>query len=204
MERGAPRGREETTMRRALLAILLGGVAMFAWNAAAHMATPLGHTGLKKLPAEGLVLEGMRRAVPESGLYFFPWTDDAAKNDPAAREAHAAAIKKGPSGILVYRASDGPLPGPKTFAMEFATNLLCAATIVAVLKLGGAGFRSFGNRLLAAACMGIFAGFAVHASNYVWWSYPDDFVLASLAIEAGGGIAAGLPIAAILKPSSRG
>ena len=39
-------------MMRIFLAGLLGGIAMFIWTSIAHMALPLGDTGVREIPNE--------------------------------------------------------------------------------------------------------------------------------------------------------
>lgn len=65
-------------MKRVLLAGVLGGIAMFVWSSIAHVALPLGKTGIKEIPNEQAVLSGMQAQLGgTSGLYAFPeWAWD--------------------------------------------------------------------------------------------------------------------------------
>ena len=60
-------------MMRIFLAGLLGGIAMFIWTSIAHMALPLGDTGVREMPNETVVLDSMQANIGEkSGFYYFP------------------------------------------------------------------------------------------------------------------------------------
>ncbi len=60
-------------MMRIFLAGLLGGIAMFIWTSIAHMALPLGDTGVREMPNETIVLDSMQANIGEkSGFYYFP------------------------------------------------------------------------------------------------------------------------------------
>src|SRR6516165_3939009 len=61
-----------TMNQRILLAALLGGLALFAWESVAHLMTPLGEMGFKTLDDEATVLPVLKTTVHDSGLYFFP------------------------------------------------------------------------------------------------------------------------------------
>ena len=55
------------------LVALLGDVAMFVWEAAAHMCTPLGEAGISCLPNESTVLAALASALGDQrGLSAFP------------------------------------------------------------------------------------------------------------------------------------
>jgi len=59
-------------MRRVILAGLLGGLALFAWESVAHLLLPLGQAGIKTIDNEQAVVASLRDNVKQSGLYFFP------------------------------------------------------------------------------------------------------------------------------------
>ena len=58
---------------RILLAGLLGGIAMYVWSTIAHVATPLGTTGISTLPDEQVTMNALEATLAEQhGLYLFP------------------------------------------------------------------------------------------------------------------------------------
>ena len=183
-----------------LIAALLGGLLSFGWNAVAHMATPLGHEGVKELPIEPVVLTAMNAAIKEPGLYMFPGGGDEAMKTPEGQAAHAKKVVEGPSGVLVYRPSDGTVFGPKVLALEFAINVGCALVLALVIALGR--FRNFGSRFLVGGLLGAYGSISISGSYLLWYGFPMDYTLANALMEIVAGFAAAIPAAAMLKPRS--
>ena len=182
---------------KVLISAVLGGVLMFAWGAAAHMATPLGHMGWKSIPNEAVVLRGLDLAVPDSGLYMFPGAEPEDMKDPRKAAERAQNIQGGPSGILAVAKKDGATFGAKTMALEFATNFVCALLIACVLRLGT--FSAVGNRILAGGLIGLFGAVSINGSFWIWYGFPQDFTLAALVMESVGGLVGAIPPALMLK-----
>src|SRR5437867_1267888 len=92
---------------------ILGGIVMFVWTSIAHMALPLGETGIREIPNESAVLSAMQSNIGEqTGLYIFPGTG-VGKN--ATRQEKNEAMKRmpektatNPSGLLMYHAAGRP------------------------------------------------------------------------------------------------
>src|SRR5437588_12152785 len=59
---------------RIILAGILGGIAMFVWSSIAHMALPLGKTGVKELPNQQAIFAALQAGLGDKGggLYLFP------------------------------------------------------------------------------------------------------------------------------------
>jgi len=183
---------------RILLAGLLGGIAMFVWTSIAHMATPLAAIGFSQMRHEQVVLGAMKQGVGEKpGLYFFPWVDP---NDPKMEEKSAALMKTNPSGMMIYQPAGASFGmGPlliKEFAKELAQSLLAAFLLSLTLLTG------YVARVGFVAAVGVFAALSTDVSYWIWYGFPTDYTLAVITIELVGAVAAGLAIAAILKPKS--
>ncbi len=181
-----------------LIAALLGGLLSFGWNAVAHMATPLGHEGVKDLPAEPVMLAGMSAAIKEPGLYLFPGGGDEAMKTPEGEAAYAKKVVEGPSGVLVYRPTNGTVLGPKVLALEFAINVGCALVLALVISLGR--FQNFGSRFLVGGLLGAYGSISIGGSYALWYGFPMDYTLANTLMEVVAGFAAAIPAAAMLKP----
>jgi hypothetical protein len=164
------------------------------------MATPLATIGISKMTDERVVLDGFKHGVgPRSGLYFFPWVDPA---DPKMMEKHTALVQREPSGILVYHpAGANPDMTPmliKEFVKQFAQALI-AALLLSLTSLGG-----YWARAGFVTALGIFAGLGSDTSYWIWYGFPLDYTLAQIAILIGEALAAGLVIAAMVKPRRLG
>jgi hypothetical protein len=63
-------------LKRIILAGLLGGMAIFAWEFVAHMATDLAEAGVRALPKEAAIQAAIREDIAEPGFYLFPAPDE--------------------------------------------------------------------------------------------------------------------------------
>ena len=63
--------------KKLLLAGVLGGLALFAWESIAHMALPLGEAGIRGFADhEAPMLAAMKEHIKEPGFYYFPAPED--------------------------------------------------------------------------------------------------------------------------------
>lgn len=180
---------------RIIIAGVLGAIAMFVWTAVAHMATPLAQIGFSKMADEKVVLDAFQRGVGPDGLYFFPWTDP---KDPKMEEKSAALMKTMPNGILVYHQPGAVYDMAPLMAKEFGKEL--AQSLLAALLLSLTVLTGYLARVGFVSLIGLFAVLGTDASYCIWYGFPRDYTLAVMTIELVGAIAAGLVIAAIVKP----
>jgi len=192
------------TFVRVLIASLLGAVVVFAWGAVSHMALPIGDMGVKPLPSEAVVLGSIKRAVPERGAYLFPSpprdegmsAEEMAEATERWKEAYAA----GPRGMLIFDPSGDDPMSPRMLGIEFLGGLM-AAFVASMLCVG---LRApYVVRVLAIGALGVFAWLAIDVSYWNWYRFPDEFALMGLIDQAAGWLLAGVPIAAIARPSRR-
>lgn len=185
-------------MKRVWIAILVGGLISFAWSAITHMVLPTGTAGLKILPNEDAVLGPMRESIPEAGLYLFPGIDMHASPSKEEQAAWEAKWRRGPNGLLLYHPTGtDPMP-PRLMLLEFLTDIVCAG-IAALILAQIAGGRL--KRALTVASLGLFAWFAVSASQWIWYAYPGAFILAEAADHVGAWLLSGLVMAGMIRPA---
>jgi hypothetical protein len=73
---------------RVLVAGLIGGIVMFIWGVAAHMALGLGNVGIQQPVNENAALIGLQQGLGErAGVYLLPSLDLKQAGDPAAVRA---------------------------------------------------------------------------------------------------------------------
>ena len=53
---------------RVFFAGLLGGIVMFVWGAASHMALPLGEMGVQNLPNQAVLLPMLKENIPSKDI----------------------------------------------------------------------------------------------------------------------------------------
>jgi hypothetical protein len=189
-------------MGKLAVAALVGGLIVFAWGAVAHMVTPLGMAGMSFLPDEGATIEGLRVSVPKTGMYIFPTEGMDSKNE-AEQKAWTEKIRRGPSGILVYKAEGmEPMP-PRMLIVEFISNVLAAFVAALVVSM----IAGYSRRVFAVLLLSIFAFLSLSVSYWNWYSYPATYIGAELLTEAIGWLLAGLAIARLAParplPASR-
>src|ERR1043165_6050486 len=120
-------------MKRIILAGLLAGLGLFAWESVAHMATSLGDTGIQPLRNEQPVLDSLQANVKEPGFYFFPAPeqrpDMTSQQKREAMEKAMARWRTGPSGIMIYHPSGAESLSPGQFLTQLTSDM--AAMLIA-------------------------------------------------------------------------
>lgn len=171
---------------------------MFIWSALSHMVPPLGEMGIRILPNEEVVVEAMRGAICEPGLYLFPGFDMSRKQSKAEKEAWAAKYRRGPVGLLVYHPQGQQPLAPGQLLTQLITDVI-AGTIAAFLLTQVVA--SFGLRVLLVALLGLFSWVEVSLPYWNWYGFPAAFTAAEGIDQVVGWSLAGLVLAAIVKPT---
>jgi hypothetical protein len=178
---------------RILLAGLAAGIAMFVWSSIAHLATPLATMGISSLPDESATVGNLSSAIGDKGgLYVFP---SNMGNRPSSSAATA------PGGILVFNPNMtmSMTPPAKNLIIEFLTELaegMIAAWLVAQTALAG-----YVARVGFVAMVGLAAAITTNIPYWNWYTFPTAYTLGYGFTEFVGYVAAGLAIAAILRPN---
>ena len=190
-------------MTRVFLAGLLGGIAMFIWTSIAHMALPLGETGVRQLPDETAMLAAMQKNIGEkSGFYFFPAlglgpnaTRDERKQ---AMERMNETLSRYPSGILVYHpAGAPPIRMASLLVIEFGKEL--AEAFLAVFLLAQSRLVRYGSRVTFVTAIGVIAAISTNVSYWNWYRFPANYTLAYMLIQLVGFLCVGLVAALVLR-----
>lgn len=187
-------------MRSWFVAGIAGAVLMFIWTSLAHVALPLGQTGISQIPNEAAVLSAMHGAIGDKpGLYFFPWVDMKSKN---AQEEIAQRMKSRPSGLLIYHPpGQGMEMAPGTLVMEFLKEV--ATALIATFLLTCTAIAAFAARVGFVSLVGLAAALTTNASYWIWYGFPTSYTLAYGFIDLIAYVAAGVAIAAVLRPPAR-
>jgi hypothetical protein len=172
-------------MRRILIAGIVAGLAMFAWEALAHMVGPFGEMGFSTLPNE----EATRAALAAQlggadGLFVFPAT--AMGDTPTP----------GPWGILLYH----PQFSFSWSVMGWEALVELVMGVVLALLIGMTGVRGFGRTMAIAVLVGVAAAIAVSPSYTIWFGFPAAYTLAQMIVAFGDYVVGGAVVAWLLKP----
>ena len=175
-------------MNRIFLAGLLGGIAMFIWTSIAHMALPLGETGVREIANESIVLDAMQANIgDQSGLSYFP---GLGVGPNPTREQKSEAMKKmdkalahHPSGILIYHpAGSRPFKMASLSSVEFVMELIKA--FLAVFLLAQTRLTSYGARVCFVTVIGVIAAIATNVSYWNWCGFPSNYTAAYAACNS--------------------
>jgi hypothetical protein len=182
-------------MGRIFIAGIAGGVAMFVMMSIAHMS-PVAQIGFSQMANNGSVLSALQAATGNTpGLYIYPAVDVNSKN--AMADMETARMGK-PSGILVYQRPGAPGMSPKLLVTEFLMEI--AQSLIAAALLSLTVIASYAGRVGFVTLVGIVCAITTNLSYWNWYAFPASYTLANMGIEIAGFIAAGLAIAAFIKP----
>jgi hypothetical protein len=189
-------------MKRILLAGLLGGIAMFVWSSIAHVALPLGKTGIKEIPNEQAVLSGMQAQLGgTSGLYAFPGMglgpNPTRQEENAAMQQYDQKLAANPSGILIYHPPGAKALSPGQLVTELLTELV-EALLLAWL-LAQTTLATPASRMGFVVVAALMATITTNIPYWNWYGFPTSYTTAYMLIEFVGYLAAGAVVAAILK-----
>jgi hypothetical protein len=178
-------------MKRVILAGLLGGLALFAWESVAHLVLPLGQAGIKTIDNEQAVVASLRDNVKQSGLYFFP-----------AAAATGTAQSGGPTGILAFQPSGTMTMMPRQLLTQLGTDMV-AMILAGILLVQAGGLPGYGKRVLFFTLMGILPALRTDISYWNWYGFPTVYTAAQFTVNIVGFCVAGLVLAKIIAtPSS--
>jgi hypothetical protein len=182
-------------MVRLVIASIVGGVIVFGWGAASHMALPLGKAGWASLPDDTRLIGSLKQALPHSGLYMIP-TRDFEKQYSAEEEASLMAkCKQGPFAILAYTAEGIDPMSPRNFVTEFLSSVLAAGVAALALSMVTASYL---KRAGVVALFALFGWLSLSVSYWNWYRFPTDYIVAEGITEVVGWLLAGLALAKIV------
>jgi hypothetical protein len=192
-------------MKRVLLAGVLGGIAMFIWSSVAHIALPLGRTGIKEIPNEQAVLSGMQAQLgTTSGLYAFPGMglgpNPTRQEENAAMQQYEQKLAANPSGILIYHPPGAKALTPGQLMTEFFTEL--AEALLLAWLLAQTSLATLASRMGFVTVAALMAAVTTNIPYWNWYGFPTSYTTAYMFMEFVGYLVAGLVVAAILKPGA--
>lgn len=172
-------------MKRVLLAGLLGGLTLFAWESVAHLVLPLGSAGIKTLNNEQAVLSSLKDSVKEGGLYFFPAAAATGQAPP------------GMSGIIAVQPNSSMALMPGQLLTQLGGDIV--AMVLAGLLLSQAGaFAGLGRRVLFFMTLGILPALRTDLSYWNWYGFPSIYTASQFVVNIVGFCLAGLVLAKLI------
>ena len=186
-----------------LLAGILGGVALFAWESVAHMALPLGEAGIRTFgEREGLMMAALKDNIKESGFYFFPGPEDrpgmTKEQKAKAMEAAMQRMASQPTGIMIVH-PHGRQPNLATMLPVQLAGDVAVMGIAAFLLSHAAMLKAYGARVLFVTLMGLIPTLQTDMPQWNWYGFPDVYFGAQFLVHLVGFAAGGLVLARLVK-----
>lgn len=158
---------------------------MFAWGAFSHMALHLGDLGIQPLSEEAAVTAVLKDKVKNPGLYYYPYSDDAA--------AMERLLKERPRGILTYTPVETPFSMGASLGVQCLNDILEGIVLAWLLGWVAPALPGLGARMAFAAGMAVLATVAFLGPYWNWYGFPPAFVLGGL-LDVGLGAVLGAAV----------
>ena len=173
---------------RILLAGMLAGIAVFAWESVSHLATPLGQAGIKALANEQPVVALIKDNIKDAGFYFFPSPGQPGTNP------------QGFTGIMVVNPNGSLAMAPGQLVTQAVADV--AAMIVAALLLTIVPFAGFGKRVLFVTLMGLLPVLRSELPYWNWYGFPSAYLMAQMVIQVVAFAVGGVVLAKMMKTAT--
>lgn len=182
-------------MGRIILAGIAGGVAMFFMMSILHLS-PVSETGISQMANDTPALEALKTATGNrTGLYLFPSVDMKQKDAMAKMEAR---MKVEPFGLVAYQPPGALGMTAQHLVSEFAKEIV--QSILLALLVSFTLIATYWGRVGFVVLVGVVSTITTNASYWNWYAFPTSYTLANMFIEVASFLAAGLVIAALIKP----
>jgi hypothetical protein len=176
--------------KRILLAGVLGGLGLFVWGGLSHTVLGLGDAGVQVLPQQEPVMQTMKTAMPQSGMYMFPQGDKPGT-------LHADQVG-GAWGILIYNANGATESIGPRLGRECLLNIVLA--ILAAFLLSRAPLPSYLSRVGFVTVAGLITALMTNVEFWNWYGFPAKYTVSNVVSDAIGFVIIGLIAAAFVKP----
>ena len=191
-------------MKSIVVAGLAGGLALFFWEAVAHMILPLGEAGIQAIANEQAVMTALKDNIRQPGLYLFPAPNDL-PGTTAGQKAEAIAKaqerwRTGPSGMLIFHPSGTDSISARQLVTQLGGDM--AAMLLAAVVLWHMAPASYPRRAALVGILGLLPALESELPNWNWYGLPAMYLLAQAAIHLVGFVAGGLVVAAMARPGA--
>lgn len=187
---------------RTAIAAIAGGIVFFMVSALSWMALPFHGDSLHTPPLPAEQVDALLTDLPRSGAYHWPgFPDDP--SDESAMNAMFERMESGPNIALMIVHQEGATPfSPVQFAGKLALDV-GSAGLAALLLLAGPARRPFAVRSGFVAAFGVVVALSGLGPEWLWWGFPPEFALPTLAdILVGWGLV-GLVVGGIVRRMPR-
>lgn len=185
--------------KQILIGGLSGGLALFVWSLVAWTMLPLEGSVMRALPSEQAIVDALLASGAGEGIYVVPaplHPGAVLQGETTAREEK---LRRGPTAVLVYDPA-GASPNRMFWPLARGIAFCLAAATFAALALSRARLASWAARVAFVLGLGLFAWVLGPGTQWVWFNYPTDYLVASLADTVGGWLIVGIVQTGIVRP----
>ena len=150
------------------------------------------------MPDEEATAQALRSANLHSGNYVIPFDPPGA--DPQREAAYERNRARGPIVEIAYTRDGVDAFDAQRYVAGFCQFLAASLLAGVLLVLAQPGLPRYSMRVLFVALTGVFATVAVDLQRPIWFHHPWPAVLYEAGQQAVGWLAAGLVLAAFVRP----
>lgn len=185
-----------------VLGAVLGGIVAFVWSAVSWMLLPWHNSSMKSFTNEAVVAQALIDNAPSGGMFMLPGM-------PPGYERMSQAEKQTAEAAMAQKKAEGPYfygvvwrgvredMGRQMGAALLFDMLAALLVTMLVMKTGG---MSWGGRVMFIVTATLAVCMIAVAPNWIWWHYPRDFVIVTMADLLIGWTLAGMVIAKVAAP----
>lgn len=161
-------------IKKNIITIVTGTIALFIWNATSWMGLPFHTNTLKNIPEKVMQTNVLKKEMPQSGVYHYPGLP--ANNSATAMKAIEQKLAQGPRiTLMVYKNSPTKLFDPTIFIKSLLINLL--TVVLALLVISTLAIKLPKMIFLATLGLGVIAALVGDLSQMNWYLMPIDYTL---------------------------
>jgi hypothetical protein len=171
-------------MKKILIASLVGGLIIFAWQAISWMVMPIHLHTFQYAPAQDTILDVLKNSGLEDGAYFMPTIDNrnASSFDPEYHKKGEAMMKERigkPMAVVFYKpAMEEMGGGPFIYGLLYdLIAVLCACLLLSLAYQSNASFLMRWWMVMLFAVIYVMQGpMAMHNWMMEPWHYTKGFI----------------------------
>ena len=172
-------------MKKLIIAALVGGVILFAWNALSWMALPIHHDTFMYTEHQDEILEVVNKHLDKSGTYRIPFVDnrEAGMYDEEYKEAFQALEEKqeGKPFFTIFYVKEGMSMDPLKFLMGIVNSFIAVFLVALILGLAQDKLSGFFQRWWLVMLIPVLMCFSGPIVDMNWmgfqWHYVKGIIL---------------------------
>ncbi len=185
------------SVKKLVLATILGGLVAFLWGAISWMVLPWHHKILQTFTNEDAVVAAIRSNAPQPGVYLLPNAPHGQGDQPGSEKAAMDRMRHGPVIFAAIQLGGRDPSSPTLYLGGLLIDLLGAFFASwLVLSLPGS---NYGARVKTVMLAALFAGVLGYLPNWHWWGFSTGYTLLTIVDLFIAWLLAGFVIARIAK-----